>query len=196
MPRSPKRIESSLFVGILSLGLGTSPPALAVVVPQTLSIGGELLNADGSPLTQSNINFHLDVYDAAGLCVLYSENHQGENLSSTAGHFNLILGDGTSIVNNVGAAGALDVKVFSNRGATPVANCGARTSVPLGAGDLRLVRVTYDAGGGSGRHVALGPDRFVRVRGRRGNVERVWFRRLHSGERHRRAEPGEYRVRV
>ena len=136
-------------IGLASVVL--AGPAYALSVPPTLSLGGQLFAADGTVIKQAMVNFRVQIYDAANTCLLYSENHLAEDLSQSSGHFNLILGTGTSIVNNVSASTALDGAVFNNKGATAVAGCG---SVILSAGSNRQINIFYDLGAG---YVALSP---------------------------------------
>ena len=135
-----------LFILVSLMGAGlTVGPTYAVEVPAALSLGGELFHADGTPIKQTGVNFRVSIYDATDACVLYREDHLAEDLSASNGHFNLILGHGTSVANNVDGATTLDAAVFTNPGITTVTGCG---SVTLNPGDARLVHVQYDLGAG------------------------------------------------
>ena len=145
------------FVGLpvlIFVGLLVSIPGGAVTGPQTLSLGGQLLAADETPIHQANVDFTVEVLDASATCVLYREKHLAEDLSVTPGRFNLIVGQGTSRVNNLDASTALDAAVFLNAGTVPVANC-AQPTVALNAGDGRQVRISYDLGSGA---IAMSPN--------------------------------------
>ena len=132
----------------------TSSPARAAMVPHSLSVGGQLLAADETPIHQANVDFTVEVLDASATCVLYRESHLAEDLSVTPGRFNLILGQGTSRVNNLDSSANLNGTVFLNTGTVPVANC-AQPTVALNGGDGRQVRISYDLGAGA---IAMSPN--------------------------------------
>lgn len=142
------------FVG-LSLAL-MGPLSFAQTGPQIFNLSGGLFNPNGSPIIQSRVDFKIEVRDKDGLCVLYSEEHLSQDLSASKGGFSLLLGRGTSPVNNLDPANptAFNYKLFDNAGsAPPIAGC--QESVAFIAGDERLVRVHYDLGTG---YVAMTPD--------------------------------------
>ena len=148
LPRLSPLIAAALTASLLLAG-----PSYAATGPQALSLGGQLYLPSGLPVLQNNVSFDVQVYDAAGFCVLYSETHLSQDLSGSSGHFNLILGSGTSRVNNVGTPGQLDATVFVNNGPTAVAGCA--TPITLNPGDERQVRISYNLGAG---YVTLTPD--------------------------------------
>ena len=122
--------------------------------PPALSVGGQLFAPDGSQILDNSVDFKVQVLDASGVCVLYSESHLGEDLSLSKGRFYLGLGQGSGKVNNLDASGQLNAQIFLNAGTTPVANC-AQPTVALNAGDARQIRISYDLGSGL---TALTPD--------------------------------------
>ena len=140
--------------GVTSAGFALAGPSFAAVVPQSLSLGGQLYGSDGQAIVSTSVNFKVEVLDAAATCVLYSERHLAENLSVSLGRFNLILGQGTARVNNLDSSTSFNAAVLGNSGTVAVANC-AQPTVALNAGDAREVRISYDLGGG---FVALTPN--------------------------------------
>lgn len=55
--------------------------ALANQGPTQFSISGGLYNPNGTPVTAASVNFRVEVLNAAENCVLYSEVHNGQDLS-------------------------------------------------------------------------------------------------------------------
>ncbi|NJM09694.1 MAG: hypothetical protein HC883_01990 [Bdellovibrionaceae bacterium] len=92
--------------------------------------------------------------DKAATCILYSEEHLGQDLSATKGGFALAVGNGSNPNNYLEASTALTSKIFENSGAVaPFGGCAS--GVSLNSGDERLIRVHYDLGGG---FIAMSPD--------------------------------------
>ena len=143
-------IHSILFsLGVA--GVGHVGSAYAVEVPHALTLGGELFGPDSLPIKKTNVNFRVQLLDAAETCVLYSEEHLGEDLNASYGRFDLTLGTGTSMVNNVDGSHGLDATIFANPGPVTITGCG---SVNLLPGDVRKIHIEYDLGSG---YVALAP---------------------------------------
>ena len=139
---------------LIIAGLGVVRPAHAAQVPQALSLSGQLFGADGLAITATNVDFTVEILDAAATCVLYRERHLGEDLGPALGRFNLILGQGTTKLNNLDGSASFNATVLNNAGTVAVANC-AQPTVSLNPGDARQVRLTYDLGSGA---VALTPN--------------------------------------
>ncbi|MGE3760165.1 MAG: hypothetical protein AB7H97_20540, partial [Pseudobdellovibrionaceae bacterium] len=139
------------------MGLLASPLAFAQQGPQNLNISGGLFQANGTPISSSSVNFKLEVYDKTGACLLYSENHYGQDLSNTKGGFALELGKGASANNPIDGSNptALSAKVFENSGAIAGGWAGCPSGATLANGDNRLIRVQYDLGSG---FVTMTPD--------------------------------------
>ena len=137
----------------LALALVTSA-AFAQSGPNSLNISGGLFNSSGTPITNSNVNFKIEVYDKNATCLMYSEQHLGVDLSATKGAFSLIIGAGTSITNVLEGTTSFDSKLFENPGAV-AAFTGCPSGLTLNAGDSRLIRVSYNLGSG---YVAMTPD--------------------------------------
>ena len=72
------------------------PTAHAQTLPQLLNISGGLFNSNGTPIISSSVSFKLEILDKNSVCVLYVEEHLGEDLSTSKGAFSLLLGNGTS----------------------------------------------------------------------------------------------------
>ena len=122
--------------------------------PASLNISGGLFNSSGTPITNSNVNFKIEVYDKSATCLMYSEQHLGVDLSTTKGAFSLIIGSGTSMTNVLEGTTAFDSKLFENPGAV-AAFTGCPSGLTLNAGDTRLIRVSYNLGSG---YIAMTPD--------------------------------------
>ncbi|NJL24383.1 MAG: hypothetical protein HC902_03875, partial [Calothrix sp. SM1_5_4] len=75
--------------------------AFAQSGPSSLNISGGLFHSNGQPVTSASVHFRLEIWDKAATCMLYSEEHLGENLSNTRGGFSLLLGGGTSADNRL-----------------------------------------------------------------------------------------------
>src|SRR6185369_7846463 len=103
-----------------------------------------LYNPGGTPVTQSSVDFKVEILDAAGTCVLYSENHPAQNLSNSKGGFSLEVGSGAGAQNFLQGTTVLGWKVFENSGVATGAFAGcAAPGVTMNAGDDRLIRVSY-----------------------------------------------------
>jgi hypothetical protein len=114
-----------------------------------------LFNPGGTPVSQASVDFKIEILDKNATCVLYSEEHLGQNLSNSKGAFALEIGSGTSTQNYLQATTALGWQVFANSGVASGAFAGCAAGVTMNAGDERLIRVSYNLGGGM---TALTPD--------------------------------------
>ncbi|NJL26147.1 MAG: hypothetical protein HC902_13945, partial [Calothrix sp. SM1_5_4] len=122
--------------------------------PSSLNISGGLFHSNGQPITSSSVNFRLEIWDKAATCMLYSEEHLGEDLSNTRGGFSLLLGGGSSADNRLQGSAVMNAQIFANPGVVaPFTGCAA--GVTLNSGDERLIRVYYNLGGG---YIAMTPD--------------------------------------
>ncbi|MGZ3721728.1 MAG: hypothetical protein ACXVA9_02280, partial [Bdellovibrionales bacterium] len=155
MKRLWARIFLSLHLDKLCLACTLiSSAALAQNVPANFNISGGLFSSTGVPIVSSNVNFNIEILDAGAACVLYSERHLAVDLSNTKGAFSILVGGGTSPVNNLEGTALFDTKLFQNSGAV-AAFTGCPAGVTLAPGDNRLIRVSYDLGGG---YVAMTPN--------------------------------------
>jgi hypothetical protein len=137
---------------VLALGYSS---AFAQYAPQKLNISGALFNPGGSPVTQTSVDFKIEILDKNATCVLYSEQHLGQNLSNPKGTFALEIGSGTSVQNFLQATTTLGWGIFANPGVNSGAFAGCPAGVTMNAGDERLIRVSYNLGGGM---TAMTPD--------------------------------------
>ena len=137
-----------------SLVLSTSFPVFAQTAPAGINVTGTLLNADGTPIVQANVAFKLELYDKDAKCVLYSEEHLGQDLSESSGLFSLNLGGGSSATNHLQGGSGFSPGLFVNNATTSTPS-GCGQSVTFNAGDERLIRVYYNVGSG---YVAMTPD--------------------------------------
>ncbi len=129
--------------------------AFAQQGPTSLNVSGGLFQANGSPIVHAHVNLKVDILDKDGTCVLYSEQHLDQDLSATKGAFSLLLGTGTSQINNLENSTSFDTKIFQNTGAV-AAFAGCASGLTLSTGDTRLIRIYYDLG--SSGYVAMTPD--------------------------------------
>ncbi|MBX3023272.1 MAG: hypothetical protein KF799_16480, partial [Bdellovibrionales bacterium] len=122
--------------------------------PRSLNISGSLYDSTGTAILNSSVHFRVEIRDKAGLCVLYSELHNAQNLSDTKGAFSLLIGSGSSPQNFLSGTSTLDAAVFKNPGAVP-AFTGCASGLTMTTGDERVIRVYYNIGSGLTR---LEPD--------------------------------------
>ena len=142
-------IKLYLFISAFALG-----QAYAQNGPASLNLSGSLFNADGTTVTNASVNFKIQIYDAAGTCVLFSEEHLGQDLSSSKGGFALQVGAGSSQTNFLEGTANYDLKLYVNSGVV-AGFSGCVTGVTMNPGAARVVRVSYDLGAG---YVAMSPD--------------------------------------
>jgi hypothetical protein len=95
------RLAMILFQVSLALTLCVGSAARADV-PTDINLQGVLLDNAGDPLPGSSVNLTIRIYDALfGGALLYQEDHQSASLRN--GLFNVLLGTGSSRVNNLDA---------------------------------------------------------------------------------------------
>jgi hypothetical protein len=146
--------NKSLYAGFLLVTALFCSTPFAQGVPANLNISGGLFDSRSQAITNNHVNFKIDIWDKNASCLLYSEQHLAVDLSATKGAFSLIIGNGTSAVNELEGTAAFDVKIFENSGATG-AFTGCASGVTFSSGDSRLIRVWYDLGSG---FTAMTPD--------------------------------------
>jgi hypothetical protein len=96
-----RRLAVILFQVSLAVTLCIESAARADV-PTDINLQGVLLDNSGDPLPGSSVNLTIRIYDALfGGVLLYQEDHQSASLSN--GLFNVLLGTGSSRVNNLDA---------------------------------------------------------------------------------------------
>jgi hypothetical protein len=137
------------------LGIASPSTTFAQYAPQKLNVSGALYNPGGTPVTQASVDFKIEILDKNATCVLYSEEHLGQNLSNSKGLFALEIGSGTSAQNYLQATTSLGWRVFANSGVASGAFAGCASGVTMNAGEERLIRISYNLGGGM---TAMTPD--------------------------------------
>ncbi len=146
---------AAALLAILAIALPIS--VHAQYAPQKLNISGALYLPTGAAVTQSSVDFKLEVLDKNGTCVLYSEEHLAQNLANSKGGFALEVGSGSSKQNLLQGTAALGWRVFENTGLStgtfPGGSCIG--GVTMSAGESRLIRVSYNLGSGM---TAMTPD--------------------------------------
>jgi len=113
----------------------------------TVNFDGVLLNPSNQPITSNAVSFRLEIWDKNATCMLYSEVFNNVDLSTSSGAFSLKIGSGSSPVNRLSGGTSFSNSLFVNSGATG-AFTGCSSGVTLNAFDQRLLRVSYDTGGG------------------------------------------------
>lgn len=137
----------NVLAGLITLLLLT-PPAHAAMGPSLFNFDGVLMSPGGMPVTSSNVGFRIQIMDKSGACVLYTEYHLSQNLSTSNGAFSFLVGTGTSQTNNLAGGSALTNSIFKNTGGPSGAFTGCPSGITTASGDERLLRVSFDVGGG------------------------------------------------
>ncbi len=141
---------------LAGFGAGTSQ-SLAADNPSQLTYQARLLNAAGTgALLDSSVTIRFQIYNPAGTCLLYEEQHTGVDTNATQGLVSLNVGAGTP----TGANPGLSMRtIFANAGteirASGSAGC-APGYTPAG-GDSRRLRVTVTPNAGT--PMTLSPDK-------------------------------------
>lgn len=123
--------------------------------PAGFNVQGVVTDTVGTPVT-GIADFQFQVMDKNKTCILYQENFNSINLTTSSGVYSLNLGSGTSRTNNVDTANAttLNSKVFRND-----INVSASGSCPSGvtmaSGDARYLRILFNPGTGA---ITMSPD--------------------------------------
>jgi hypothetical protein len=148
-----------LFLGSSALLLRAGAPlaALAADNPSQLTYQARLLNAAGTgALLDSNVTVRFQIYNPAGTCLLYEEQHTGIDTNATQGLVSLNVGAGTP----TGANPGLSMRViFSNAGSEIRASgsSGCAPGYTPAGGDSRRLRVTVTPNAGT--PMTLSPDK-------------------------------------
>lgn len=130
---------------VLILFLGLSAKAA-----QSFTVQGRLLNADGTPLTSSSVQFKVQVRSTGSEdCLLFQET-QTLDLSQDQGAFSITVGQGTRAGASVDGGNSLD-QIFSNSQsisltAAPSACANSATSYTPAASDTRNLVLSYNDG--------------------------------------------------
>jgi hypothetical protein len=131
--------------------------AIAADNPSQLTYQARLLNAAGTgSLLDSNVTVRFQIYNPAGTCLLYEEQHTGIDTNATQGLVSLNVGAGTP----TGANPGLSMRViFSNAGSEIRASgsSGCAPGYTPASGDSRRLRVTVTPNAGT--PMTLSPDK-------------------------------------
>ena len=115
--------------------------------PATFSYEGVITDTNGYPLEAASVLFTLQVTSPNGQCVLYEE-QQTQNMTGSAGHFTLWLGQGT-LTTGAGNQNPNPTipfaSVFSNLKPFVTATCPGGGYTPA-AGDTRRVTIAFNDG--------------------------------------------------
>jgi hypothetical protein len=122
--------------------------SLGQTAPQKLNVSGSLFQPGGAPVTQSSVDFKIEILDKNKTCVLYSEDHFAQDLSASKGGFSLEIGSGLNSQNYLQGNTVLSWQVFSNTGVASGAFGGCPGGVTMNPGEERFIRVSYNLGSG------------------------------------------------
>jgi hypothetical protein len=140
----------SLFASQLSFA---APPVVPYFIYQ-----GRALDSTGTAPLSDIVDFTFQIFDPAGLCLLYQESQTNIDLTTTSGQFSLLVGSDVGDSKRTSDPGLSMVSVFSNLSTATLppatANCvGGYTPA---AGDGRIHHVIISPH--SGVPTALSPD--------------------------------------
>ncbi len=123
--------------------------------PAGFNVQGIVTDSGGVPVT-GTVDFQFQVMDKNKTCVLYQENFNSINLTTSSGVFSLNLGSGTSRTNNVDAASptTLTSKVFRND-LNVAASGNCPSGLTMASGDVRYLRILFNPGSGA---ITMSPD--------------------------------------
>ncbi len=140
-------------LGVVSSSLG----ALAADNPSQLTYQARLLNAAGTgALLDSNVTVRFQIYNPAGTCLLYEEQHTSIDTNATQGLVSLNVGAGTP----TGANPGLSMRTIFANGGTEIRASGSAGCAPgftPAGGDSRRLRVTVTPNAGT--PMTLSPDK-------------------------------------
>lgn len=119
LPKSSVGMKSIIFAFLCALLLPFAAGASGY------NVSGKILKPDGTPYSSSATSFILEVTSPDGACVLYREQINNVDMSSTKGGFHIVLGSGAKLFsavadNNVESVFSNDVTYACNGGTTYV----------------------------------------------------------------------------
>ncbi|MCB9024700.1 MAG: hypothetical protein H6625_00145 [Bdellovibrionaceae bacterium] len=128
-------------LGIIYFIFIYSPSLFGQSVQSTFfNIEGQLMDSSDVPVTSSNVNFLVGVYNPAGNCLLYEEEIYNQDLSGTNGIFNLAVGTLTANKSS-NDPGLNYVEIFENLNSKVVPSCGTYSPA---LGDHRTIKITVN----------------------------------------------------
>ncbi|AHZ85236.1 hypothetical protein Bb109J_c2549 [Bdellovibrio bacteriovorus] len=100
-------------------------------------VSGKILRPDGTPVESNAVSFNLEVLSPDTTCVVYQETINNQDLSSSKGRFNLVLGSGTRVYSS----GDVPLeKVFANSAAL---SCKGGANYNPASNDERSLRISF-----------------------------------------------------
>lgn len=142
--------------------LSQTSTAQAVDVPQSFTLDGKLFrDATGTtPLTDSAVNFKVQILDQDQICVVYEE-QQVVNTASSQGYFTVQVGSSVgSSRRTTSDSGNSMAQVFQNISAVPgkLLSDGNACTAAAAAGQRRFVRITIAPSSMGGGERVLAPN--------------------------------------
>ncbi|WP_409480251.1 tail fiber domain-containing protein [Pseudobdellovibrio sp. HCB154] len=113
--------------------------------PGRTTYQAKIIKPDGYPLEASSVTFKFTILDPSATCILYSENYNAVNMSSTSGLISFSLGSG---VKSFPVSSTTFEQVFSN--ITPFLACdsGGPANYSPNANDMRRIVMQFNDGNG------------------------------------------------
>lgn len=113
--------------------------------PGRTTYQAKIVKPDGYPLEASSVTFKFTILDPSATCILYSENYNAVNMSSTSGLISFSLGSG---VKSFPVSSTTFEQVFSN--ITPFLACdsGGPANYSPNANDMRRIVMQFNDGNG------------------------------------------------
>ncbi|MGZ3775155.1 MAG: hypothetical protein ACXVCY_17380, partial [Pseudobdellovibrionaceae bacterium] len=143
----PRRLNIALIVCILALLASNE----SFAAPASLTYQGRILKSDGTGLEYSHVSFIFQIVDPAGQCVIYQEQVNDIDMTSSGGVFDVAIGNGTIQYPLGGATTILDV--FNNASTFTCGSCSLSngtytcangvSSYAAASGDVRKLRVSF-----------------------------------------------------
>ncbi|WP_415062168.1 hypothetical protein [Bdellovibrio sp.] len=108
----------------------------------SLTYQGRIVGQDGAPLENSSVSFFFEITDPSGNCVLYKEQKDGVNMTSSKGIFDVAIGSGTKQYPADPLFKLLDT--FNNSNVT--FNCAGGGTYQSQSDHVRLLKVQFHDG--------------------------------------------------
>jgi len=128
--------------------------------PDSFTLQGQIVKPDGGRLEAAAVDFLVQVYSPLpNKCLLYEERFSAVNMAGSEGIFNLRVGTGTQLGGDFEDSSSLTA--ILNNQAGPIAPTTCEAGGPNynpGSSDERLLRLSFDDGGGS---VTLAEDQLI-----------------------------------
>ncbi|MGZ3768569.1 MAG: tail fiber domain-containing protein [Bdellovibrio sp.] len=151
---SIKNAAAQNIIPVQFEGGSGSPTFLNTLSQNSLSYQAFLTNADGTPFAYNNVSLIFQILDPLGQCILYQDQVNAINTTSTGGVVEILLGNGQIQYPLNGTTHVVDI--FNNSSSFTCGNCtlsnGTYTCIDSGSSysptitDIRKLRVLYSDG--------------------------------------------------